>query len=152
RIDLAGRSQKQVLRGEDYTDKGCVDRLLMGMTLDGQGRLYLVANERDDRGKLVTNRVTIYRTTRTRDGDPADPRPWLKTSYPWGIGPFNHGVGHIAFGPDGLLYANSGSRTDGNEAGNDPRYSPEGETPLTACLWRLDPRAEKPAIEVHARG
>jgi glucose/arabinose dehydrogenase len=152
RVEPGTGTQKQVLRGEDYTDRQCVDRLLVGMTLDSTGRLYLVANERDDRGKLVMNRVTIYRTMRRQGGDPADPKPWLKTSYPWGIGPFNHGVGHIAFGPDGLLYINSGSRTDGNETGNDPRYSAEGEAPLTACLWRLDPRAKKPAIEVHARG
>src|SRR5262249_55424131 len=65
---------------------------------------------------------------------------------------FNHGVGHIALGPDGKLYVNSGSRTDGNEPGNDPRYSKEGETPITACLWVLDPKADKPKVEVYARG
>jgi glucose/arabinose dehydrogenase len=62
-------------------------------------------------------------------------------------------VGHIALGPDGHLYVNSGSRTDGNETGKDDRYSREGETPLTACLWRLDPRRpSQPTIEVYARG
>jgi glucose/arabinose dehydrogenase len=50
------------------------------------------------------------------------------------------------------LYVNSGSRTDGNEPGNDPRYSKEGETPLTACIWRIDPKADKPKIEVYAKG
>src|SRR5262249_27666817 len=73
-------------------------------------------------------------------------------SYPWGIGPFNHGVGHIAFGPDGYLYVTSGSRTDGNEPGKDERYAKIGETPLTANMWRLDPNAETPKIEIHARG
>jgi glucose/arabinose dehydrogenase len=62
-------------------------------------------------------------------------------------------VGHIAFGPDGFLYVNSGSRTDGNEAGDDEHYSKAGETPLTACIWRLDPRREsQPEIEIYARG
>ena len=65
---------------------------------------------------------------------------------------FNHGVGHIAFGPDGMLYVNSGSRTDGDETGDDPRYSKEGEDRLTSCIWRLDPNADKPEIEIYARG
>ena len=64
----------------------------------------------------------------------------------------HHGMGHIASGPDGMLYLSSGSRTDSGEAGNDPRISNEGETPLTSCLWKLDPKAENPRIEVVARG
>ena len=33
-----------------------------------------------------------------------------------------------------------------------PTRSTEGETPITACIWRLDPRAAKPEIEIYARG
>jgi glucose/arabinose dehydrogenase len=51
-----------------------------------------------------------------------------------------------------MLYVNSGSRTDGGEVSKDPHYAPVHEVETTACLWRLDPRAEKPAIEVLARG
>ncbi len=73
-------------------------------------------------------------------------------SIPHSVVPFNHGVGHIAFGPDGMLYVNSGSRTDGDETGDDPRYSKEGEDRLTSCIWRLDPNADKPEVEIYARG
>jgi hypothetical protein len=153
RLEPATGDIKQILWGDRYLDPDCPDRMLVGMTLDRKGRLYLVANQRDEKARPVTNRVVIFRTTETTaGGDPAAPKPWLKTSYPWGIGPFNHGVGHIAFGPDGKLYVNSGSRTDGDEPGNDDRYSKEGETPLTACIWRLDPDAEDPQVEVYARG
>jgi glucose/arabinose dehydrogenase len=98
------------------------------------------------------NRVTIWRTSKVIDGDPAEPRPWLRTTYPWGIGPFNHGVGHIATGPEGMLYVASGSRTNGNEPGDDDRYWKGGEHELTACIWRLDPEASDPKIEIFARG
>lgn len=79
-------------------------------------------------------------------------RPWFSATYPQGGGPYNHGVSHMAFGPDGLLYVNSGARTDGGESGQPPKYYPGGETDLTACLWRLDPKAAEPKIEVIARG
>ena len=51
-----------------------------------------------------------------------------------------------------MIYVSSGSRTDGNEPGQDTHYFQGGEVPLTACLWRLDPRAEKPEVEIFARG
>ena len=51
-----------------------------------------------------------------------------------------------------MLYVSSGSRTDGGEDGTVPRISKEGETDITACLWRMDPAAATPKIEVIARG
>jgi glucose/arabinose dehydrogenase len=152
RVEVATGAVKQVLRAEDYIDLSLGEPVTVGMVLDGRRRLYIVVNQRVESARPVRNDVTIFRTTAERDGDPAEPKPWLRTSYPWGIGPFNHGVGHIAFGPDGSLYVTSGSRTDGNEPGNDDRYSKAGETPLTACIWRLDPSATDPQIEVYARG
>ncbi len=98
RLEPATGALKQILFADKYLDPDIPDRMLVGMTLDKKGRLYLVANQRDERPKIVTNRVVIYRTTETTaDGDPAAPKPWFKTSYPWGIGPFNHGttLGHI---------------------------------------------------------
>ncbi len=153
RVDLSGGKLTQILWGDQYLDLKRGEPFTVGFTLDRQKRFYLVVNQRNDSGSVVTNEVSLYRTTATSPaGDPADPKPWFHTAYPYGIGPFNHAVGNIAVGPDGYLYVTSGSRTDGNEPGKDPRYYGGGETPRTACVWRLDPRAEKPEIEIFARG
>ena len=63
-----------------------------------------------------------------------------------------HAVENIAFGPDGFLYVGNGARTDGGQTGGDSNYYQGGETPITACIWRIDPRAEKPDFEIYARG
>jgi glucose/arabinose dehydrogenase len=152
RVEVATGLLKQVLRGRDYIDRKKGQPSTVGLTLDSQHRLYIVADQRDESHDIVTNNVTIFRTTTVANGEPAAPEPWLRTAYPWGIGPFNHGVGHIAIGPDGFVYVSSGSRTDGNEPGTDKRYFQGGEVPLTACLWRIDPKAEHPEIEFFARG
>ena len=148
RIDIASGKITPVLRGKDYLREAGTT----AFAFDGERRLYIIANHRNEHGALVTNEVTIYRTTEFKAGEPAKPEAWFRTSYPWGIGPFNHGVGHAAFGPDGLLYVGSGSRTDGNEPGGDAHYFQGGEVPITACIWRLDPRAARPEIEIFARG
>jgi glucose/arabinose dehydrogenase len=152
RIEIANGQLRPVLRGRDYIDPKLGNPSTVGLTLDAERRFYIVADQRDEKGSMVTNHVTIFRTTTSRQGDPAEPKPWVRTDYPWGIGPFNHGVGNIAVGPDGFVYVSSGSRTDGNEAGTDPHFYQLGEVPLTACLWRLDPKSEHPEIEVFARG
>jgi glucose/arabinose dehydrogenase len=80
-------------------------------------------------------------------------KPWFKTTYPYGVGGMNHGVGHLSFGPDGMLYVGSGARTDGGEVrGDKGTYYQGAEVDITACIWQLDPKAKKPKIEVHARG
>jgi glucose/arabinose dehydrogenase/mono/diheme cytochrome c family protein len=141
------------IQPEAYADlsKGSVST--MGLTLGPDHRLWLVGNQKVSKGYDVdTNEVTIWRSS-VIDGDQAPKfNAWFQTKYPWGVGPYNHGVSHLAFGPDEMLYASSGSRTDGGEEGNSPRIAKTGETPLTACLWRFDPRAEKPEPEVIARG
>ncbi len=152
RVEVATGKVKQILRGDEYIDRRRGGPSTVGFTLDAQKRLYIVADQRHETRPFVTNEVTIFRTTTTVDGEPAKPVAWFQTAYPWGVGPFNHGVGHCAIGPDGFLYVNSGSRTDGNEAGPGGRYFEGGETADTACLWRLDPRAEKPEREIFARG
>ncbi|MBC8001894.1 MAG: PQQ-dependent sugar dehydrogenase [Opitutaceae bacterium] len=142
-----------VLRGESYIDPKRGDPNSVGLAFDRQKRLYLVVNQRDESGVIVTNQVTIFRTDGPIVvGQQVTPKPWFQTHYPWGIGPFNHGVGHVALGPDGNLYVASGSRTDGSEPGENPRYWKGGEHELTACIWRLDPTLEKPTVEIYARG
>jgi glucose/arabinose dehydrogenase/mono/diheme cytochrome c family protein len=151
RVDIATGALLRILDGEDYAPTG-VYMSCMGLMLDAQRRLYIVSNVRREAQPYSVNDITIYRTTSERDGEPAEPRPWFQCSYPWGNGGYNHGADHIATGPDGFLYVNSGARTDGNEAGSDPHFFTGGEVPLTACMWRLDPKAEKPEIEIFARG
>ena len=58
----------------------------------------------------------------------------------------------IAIVADGMIYVSSGSRTDGNEEGLDPAYFKGGEVERTSCLWRLDPNAAEPTLEIYAQG
>ena len=155
RLEVATGQLRLLLRAKDYLEHRPGDiggpLFVLGLALDKQKRLYVSSNQQNNSTLPVQNIVTIYRTTATMDGEPADPRPWFQTSYP-GNSAYVHGLGHIAFGPDGFLYAGNGARTDANQAGTDTNYYQGGETPITACIWRLDPRAEKPEIEIFARG
>lgn len=153
----------KVLEADDYMERrpGDLTRRssdVVGMALDPDGRMYIASNQQNDATLPVQNNVTIYRTTRTDpDGDPAAPEPWFEVSYP-GNSAYMHGVEHLAFGPDGMLYVGNGARTDGGEAvTRSGRYAPGryfdgGETELTACIWRLDPRMSPPELTVSARG
>ena len=151
-LDMSAGAFVQIIKGGEYLETSEGDSVTMGMTVDAQGRLWVVSNQQRTKSVPQQNEVVIWRSSETVDGHPAKLQPWLRTRYPYGVGPYNHGVSHLAFGPDGMLYVNSGSRTDGGEPGNDPQRSTGGEVEITACLWRLDPRAEQPKIEVYARG
>jgi glucose/arabinose dehydrogenase len=148
RIEPGGRLS-QVLRAEHYLELKRGHPASWGFTYDKTGRLFITCNRRLDTQPFVTNAVTIYRSVSATK--PFEVEPFVQVCYPWGIGPFNHGVNHIAQGPDGFLYVASGSRTDGNERGKDPRYWNGGELDLTACIWRVDPNESK-APEIFARG
>lgn len=153
RLEPATGDLVRILTAKDYADvsAGGIDAL--GLTIDARKRLYIVSNQRVSTQPYHTNRVAIFRSAPLgTNGLPTGLKPWFQTSYPWGVGPYNHGVGHIAEGPDGMLYVTSGSRTDGGETGTDPNLWKGGETEFTAGIWRFDPRRESPKIEMFARG
>ncbi|MDX1953655.1 MAG: PQQ-dependent sugar dehydrogenase [Verrucomicrobiota bacterium] len=151
-IDRTNGSSRQVLWGRNYINKKLGEPFCAGLCFDSKNRMYVTVNQRNESGTLVTNEVTIFRSTTEEEGEAKEPRSWYRVAYPHGIGGFNHGVHQIAEGPDGMIYVTSGSRTDGNEEGNDPRYWKGGEHELTACIWRFDPAAEVPRLEIYARG
>ena len=154
RLDLGTHLLKKLFSAEDYVDATQGDPGALGFMWDSKNRLSITVNQRNgDAQPLVTNEVTIFRTTAvSSDGDPIAPKPWFKAQYPYGIGPYNHGVSHLAVGPDGKVYVSSGSRTDGGEKGTDSRLGKMGETDITASIWRLDPETPGSYPEIVARG
>lgn len=151
RLEPASGKLTQIISSLDYAEPKRGETGTIGLALDKQKRLYVVLNRRLETAPFMTNEVTIYQSTTTTNGDPAGLTPFFRVNYPWGIGPFNHGVGHIAQGPDGLLYVSSGSRTDANEEGKDARLFKGGEVGLTSSIWQVDPDAKRPP-GVFARG
>ena len=153
RLDLGTKKLKQILWPTNYPGLKGADFGTLGMTLDAQRRLWITFNHRVESRPLVTNEVGIFRTSAfDAEGDPIAPQLWFRTNYPYGIGPYNHGISDIRFGPDGLLYVSSGSRTDGGETGDVPNLGKMGEVGITAGVWRFDPQATEPKLEVVARG
>lgn len=151
-VDLAAGAVVPLILGVDYLDLTRGDISVLGLAVDPKGRVWAVSNQRLTYIQPHQNEITIWRSTIPAEGQPLKMRPWFRTAYPYGVGPFNHGVSTMGFGPDGMLYLNSGSRTDGGEPGNDPNKYQGGEVDITACLWRMDPNALEPKIEVYARG
>lgn len=146
---------QQVLWAKRYLEKRPGDLggplFVLGMTMDKDKRLYIASNQQNNSNRPPQNIVTIYRSTSVVDGHPAEMKPWFQTNYP-GSPAYIHAVEHIAFGPDGHLYAGNGARTDGGLTSTDPNWYGGGETPITACIWRIDPQVEPPTLEVYARG
>lgn len=148
----------RVLAAKDYADlsAGGIDAL--GLTIDSKRRLYLVTNQRVREQPWHVNRVVIFRSAPLdATGVPTELKAWLRTSYPWGNNYYNHGVSHIAEGPDGMMYVSSGARTDGGEIDGgifkkESIYWKGGETDYTAGIWRLDPNKDSPELEMFARG
>ncbi len=156
RVETETGQTRQILWPKKYLvtrgkDVGGLTFKTVGMAMDKQKRLYIAGNQQDISNPPVQNHVTIYRTTTFENGDPVDPKPWFWTNYP-GSPAYIHAAEQIAFGPDGFLYVGNGARTDAGQVGTDETWYGGGETPITACIWRLDPKMENPPIEVFARG
>jgi glucose/arabinose dehydrogenase len=158
-VDAEKSAKKKILEGRSYFRKETPNVIqALGFHIDADGLAYVVVNERHDEDKPKRAHVVIYRLNDLgSDAAPAKATEWVTFDHPWGIGPFNHGANHIATGPDGQLYMSVGSRTDHGETGKlrkdpDPNLDTNGETDLTACMLRLDPRKAHPAPEVFARG
>ena len=152
RWDQSASEPARIFEAKDYIDDRLGGQACLGLGTDRKGRLYVVSNQCDKSKNPVMNEVTIFRAAPDAAGSWTKPLPWLRTSYPFGVGPYNHGVSHLEQGPDGMLYVSSGARTDGNETGQSDNYYKGGEVPLTATIWRLDPEAASPQVEVYARG
>lgn len=156
RMETETGQTRQILWAKSYLvtrgkDVGGLTFTTVGMAMDKQKRLYIAGNQQDIAHPPVQNHVTIYRTATFANGDPVDPKPWFWTNYP-GSPAYIHAAEHIAFGPDDFLYVGNGGRTDAGQTGTDGTWYDGGETPITACIWRLDPKVENPPIEVFARG
>ena len=153
RFDPASGNLKQILWPRDFAGQKPGGFQTLGLTRDETGRLWITSNQRVAASPLHLNEAAIFRTSEVdSEGDPVAPRAWFRTSYPWGIGPYNHGLSDIRFGRDGMLYVSSGSRTDAGEPGGLPHLGKMGEVDTTAVMWRMDPQSKDPQIEVIARG
>ncbi len=141
-----------LLMPKDYLTEMSGGAMCLGICFDREGRMWLTSNQTDRSTKPVDSVVSVWRSQPLTGGAAPKMTLWMQARYPHGIGGFNHGISHIAEGPDGFLYLSSGSRTDGNEPGNLKDHCIAGEVPLTACVWRLDPCAEKPYPAVWCRG
>ncbi len=121
RLDLITNSRTELVDLADhYTLSGCNECGLLGMTFDpnfgANGLLYLSFTEETAEGMLsfVSRFESADNGQSLRENGAGEP---LRTDLVEQPQPFaNHNGGHIAFGPDGLLYVGLG---DGGSA-NDP--------------------------------
>ncbi len=153
RLDVTAGTLEKVILPSDYLDLSRGGVTVLGITLDHDGALWITSNQELKRGvEYPLNEASIFRTPPIgADGNVGKPQRWFTHTYPHGGG-FNHGISHIAFGPDGMLYVASGARTDGGEKPPNHPDSPAGEVETTACLWRLNPKAAQPTVEIYCRG
>ena len=155
RLDPSNAALKQILPANRYLERRPDDiggpLFVLGMTLDREKRLYIASNQQNKATRPYQNIVTIYRSSSVTNGHPSELKPWFQTNYP-GSSAYIHAVEHIAFGPDGHLYAGNGGRTDGGLTGTDSEWYGGGETPITGCLWRIKSDSNPPVLEVYARG
>lgn len=112
------------------------ERGLLGLAVAPDGRhLYLSYTAADD-GASQLDEFVLTRVGERWTADPATRRNLVDVDQPFP----NHNGGHIAFGPDGMLYLGLG---DGG-AGGDPEGNAQDPTSLLGKLLRLDPSLDPP--------
>lgn len=136
---LSGKTLVPWLPSKRYLGEDAEHVMAAGITIGPEKRLWITTNNRvTGSDGIFYNDVNIWRSKAAISEDAPEMGSWFSVRIPYGVGPFNHGVSHIAFGPDGAMYVSSGSRTDSGEEGAIPEIAKVGETDLTACIWRFD--------------
>ncbi|MFV2062034.1 MAG: sorbosone dehydrogenase family protein [Chloroflexota bacterium] len=119
-------------RVNDPTKPGNFERGLLGLAFDPNyaqnGRFYVNYTRRGSGGKKGDTIIAEYRRESASKADPSSRRVVMTINQPGA----NHNGGHLAFGPDGLLYIGLG---DGGGSGNGQKL----KTRLGKLL-RIDPR------------
>lgn len=157
-LSLKGKTLRPWLQPSSYLPNPDNEATALGATIGPSNHLWITTNEKiEDAQGMLQNHVNIWRSSeRIVESESPEMLSWFQVTMPYGVGPFNHGVSHIAFGPDQNLYISSGSRTDSGEMGNVDNIAKVGETPLTACIWRFTQDLEEQKTsrepEIYARG
>ncbi len=127
-IDDGEVRPEPLLEVETTTDG---ERGLLGLVFSPDGdRLYV--NYTDAEGDT---RVEEHRMVEgAAEVEPGEPRTLLHVAQPFS----NHNGGHLAFGPDGLLYVGLG---DGG-GGGDPEGNAQDTETLLGSILRIDPKAQ----------
>ena len=125
-IDGISRGEEQGLLGLAFHPRFIENR-----------RLYVNYTADDDDSHVVEYRVSASDPDAV---DPATRRELIEIHQPYS----NHNGGHLAFGPDGKLYAGFG---DGGSAG-DPERNGQNPTALLGKMLRFDVDAAKPVAEI----
>ncbi len=119
-------------------DVGSTDgeRGLLGLAVAPDGAHLYTSYTRAEDGASRVDEFDLARTDQGWRADPSTRRTLLAVDQPYA----NHNGGHLAIGPDGMLYLGLG---DGG-AGGDPEGRAQDPTTLLGKLVRLDPTAEPP--------
>ena len=122
-------------RVNDPSAPGNGERGLLGLAFHPRyqtnGRLYVTYTRRASGSRKGDTVIAEYRRKSFRKADPGSRRVLMVIDQPAS----NHNGGHLAFGPDGLLYIGTG---DGG-GGGDPQGNGQKLSTRLGALLRIDP-------------